>query len=131
MDTQPKLPAVRAIGPAIDKLHALRESKRALEEKIKDIESEYGQLEEALLGKLKADGVDKATGKSATVSITSSVTASVVDWDKLHAFIKKTGNTQLYYRRVSDPAYRELLETKGVVPGIQPFTKTKLNLRNL
>jgi hypothetical protein len=51
--------------------------------------------------------------------------------ERLDAGDDALGLQQLYYRRVSDPAYRELLETKGVVPGIQPFTKTKLNLRNL
>lgn len=122
---------IKATGAAIDKMFELREAKRTLEQRIKDIEFEYSQFEEALLAKLKAEGLDKATGKLAGVSVTSVITADVQDWDKLHAFVKRSGNYQLYYKRLSDPAFRELLAAKGVVPGVLPFTKTKLNLRTL
>lgn len=123
---------ITALGPAIDKLSALRERKRELEAQIKEIEDDYSRWEEALLDKLKSDGVDKATGKTATASITKSVVADVQDWEAFHKFIKRTGYFHLLQKRVSEPAYRELLETKGTPPpGTQPFTKTKLYLRSL
>lgn len=126
-----KLGPIGPIGPTIDKLHALREKKRALEAEVKKIEGEYAGLEEQLMEKLSADGLDKATGKAASVSITSNVVGNVVDWDALNKYIKRTGYFHLYQRRVSDPACRELFETKGSIPGVEPFTKKRLNLRSL
>jgi hypothetical protein len=41
------------------------------------------------------------------------------------------GYFHLLQKRVSEPAYRELLEKGKKVPGVQPFTARKLNLRSL
>lgn len=117
------------IGGLTDKLIDLREQKRVHEAEITKLEALYKEAEETLMAKLEAEGSDKGSGKKGTVSVTSSTVANVVDWDALNAWIAKTKNFQLYQRRVSDPAFREMLESKGVVPGIDPFTKKRLNVR--
>ena len=125
-------PVVRrhiAIGPTIDKLNALRESKRELEAKVKLIETEYGLLEAQLLEKFETEGTDKGTGKTATASVSSSVVGNVTDWEKFNAFVKKTGFFHLFQRRLSDAAVRELFEQGKSIPGCEPFTKRRLNLR--
>jgi hypothetical protein len=119
------------IGSRIDALNQLREDKRALEEKIKVIEGSYHELEEALMEDLKTQGMDKATGKKATVSISSTVVGNLVDDKAFFAYVKKTGYFHLLQRRLSDPAIRELLESKGSIPGVEPFVKKRLNLRTL
>ena len=125
-DTKPPVPT----GQLIDAMFSLREDKRALEAKVKDIETQYTELEEQLIARLGTEGIDKATGKKASVSVTKNIVANVVDWERLCAYVKRTGNFQLFQRRVSDPAYRELMGHKGGdVPGLTPFEKTRLNLR--
>jgi len=119
------------IGSRIDALNQLREDKRALEEKIKIIEGSYHELEEALMEDLETQGMDKATGKKATVSISSTVVGNLVDDKAFFAYVKKTGYFHLLQRRLSDPAIRELLESKGSIPGVEPFVKKRLNLRTL
>jgi hypothetical protein len=119
------------IGDMIDQLHALREQKRALEAKVAAVEGEYKGVEEELLERLGREGIDASRGTKASCSITSSVVANVLDWDVLNAWIGKTKNFQLYQRRLSDPAYRELMELKGKVPGTESFTKKRLNVRSL
>lgn len=121
----------QSIGGMTDKLIALRDTKRDLETKIKAIEAESEVITEALMEKAEREGIDKGTGKTGTFSITANTVANVVDWDALNAYIKKTGHFHLYQRRVSDPAYRELLEAGKKVPGVDPFTKKRLNLRAL
>ena len=88
--------------------------------------------------RLKAEGMDKASSKKATASISYVTTADVTDWDKFWAFIHKNKFDHLLQRRVSDPAYRELLELAQSdkklakqldAAGVQPFVKTNLNLR--
>ena len=118
-------------GAMIDKMWELREKKRALEASIKDLEGQIADVESQLMEDMEANGVDKMTGKAASVSISSTVVANVEDWDKFLAFIYKTKSGHLLQRRVSDPAWREMSEIKGVVPGTQPFTKKRLNLRAL
>jgi hypothetical protein len=78
---------------------------------------------------MQANGIDKMTGKHASVSITSTVVANVEDWDAFGAYILKNKLLHMLQRRVSDPAYRELLDAGKKVPGVQPFNKKRLNLR--
>lgn len=126
-----KKPAKLTPGAMIDKMWELREKKRALEASIKDLDGQIADVESQLMEDMEANGVDKMTGKAASVSISSTVVANVEDWDKFLAWIYKTKNGHLLQRRVSDPAWREMTEIKGVVPGTQPFTKKRLNLRAL
>lgn len=121
----------RSLGQDIDELHDIREKRRLLELQIKDLDETYGAVEERLMSKMEAANLDKMTGKKGTVSITSSVVATVNDWDAFHAWIAKTKNFQVLQRRVSDPAWREVVEhSKGKnPPGTEPFSKRRLNLR--
>lgn len=124
---KPKL----SLGAQIDKMWDIREKKRSLEASIKDLDGQLATIEAELMEDMEANGVDKMTGKHAGVSITSNTVAHVTDWDELWKFILKTKNTQLLQRRVSDPAYRELLEMGKKVPGAEAFIKKRLNLRSL
>ena len=126
-----KKPAKLTPGALIDQMWELREKKRKLEASIKDLEGQMADVESQLMGRMESDGVDKMTGKAASVSISTSTVANVEDWDAFLAWIYKTKNGHLLQRRVSDPAWREMVEIKGAVPGTQPFTKKRLNLRAL
>ena len=118
-----------SLGSQIDAMWALREKKRALEASAKEIEEQILAAEADLMEAMEANGVEKMTGRHASVSVSTSIVASVTDWDELWKFILKTKNTQLLQRRVSDPAYRELLEMGKKVPGAESFNKKRLNLR--
>lgn len=120
-----------SIGTRIDGLNTLREQKRVLETQVKMIEEKYKAEEEELILQMEAEGVDKSTGKTASAGISTNIVANIVDWDALTKYIKKTGYFHLLQHRVSDPAARELFETKGAVPGLEPFTKKRLTLTKL
>lgn len=117
------------MGAKIDAMHALREQKRELEARVKTIEEQSKALEEELMEELKAQGVTASKGSKASCSISETISGNIVDDTKFFAFIKKTGYFHLLQRRVSDAAYRELLEQGKAVPGLEPFTKKRLNLR--
>lgn len=119
-----------SLGSLIDKLDVLREKRRALSEQDKKLETEFKEVEEVVKQRLAAEGMDKATGKKATVSLSKVVVANIVDFEALCAFVKKTGHFHLFQRRISDPAFRELAEKKPV-PGLEAFTKINLNLTHL
>lgn len=123
------------VGSMIDKLDDLREKKRKAQEVVDGIEAQYKELVDQLLQRLAAEGMDKATGKKATVSRSETVVANVTDWDAFHTFIYKNKMGHLLQRRVSEPAFRELLEMKGekamAKAGVLPFVKVGLNLRSI
>ena len=130
------MPATKAarpqpVGFLIDQMWLARERKRVAEAEVKRIEAEIEDIDKTLRERLHAEGIDKATGTKATVSLNTTTVAAVEDWDAFWAFILKNKYTHLLQRRVSDPAYRELLEAGKKVPGVQPFAKQSLNIRTL
>jgi hypothetical protein len=125
-----KAPAKKAsMGLQIDALCQLREKLREIQAQEKTQLDLISAAETVLMETMKSEGIEKSTGKMATVFISSTVSANVVDWDVFYAYIYKNKFAHLLQKRVSDPAVRELFETKGQVPGVEPFTKEKLNIR--
>ncbi len=118
-------------GAIIDQLWASREEKRRLEEQVKEVEYAIKGIEETLMERLGAEGLEKATGSKASVSITSTVTADVQDWDAFYPYIAKNKFWHLLQRRPSDPGVRELWDAGKKVPGVVPFTKRRVNIRTL
>ena len=136
--TRPKAKAVKAAvtgkqttGAIIDELWALRDQKRDLEADVKKIEAKVETLTATFSERLDAEGLDKATGKKASASFSSAVTANVEDWTTFMAYVYKNKYGHLLQRRVSDVAYRELIDAGKKVPGVQPFIKKRLNLSSL
>ena len=125
----PTTPTTLLKGTTVDKLVGLRNKKRDLEASVKSLEGQIEELQSQLLEEMETAGVDKFSGKLGTVSISTNVVANVEDWDALYPYIAKNKLWHLLQRRVSDPAYRELLDAGKKVPGVQPFSKKRLNLR--
>ena len=124
-------PRAQTLGATIDRIWASREEKRKLEAQVKEVSETIADLEEKLLERMQAEDTDKAAGAKASVSITKATVANVDNWDLLFPYIAKNKLWHLVQRRVSDPAYRELLDMGKKVPGVQPFIKTKLNVRSI
>lgn len=119
------------MGTLIDSIWATREEKRRLQAQLKEVDGAIEALESQLMDRMKAEGTDKAQGQKASVSVSTNTVANVEDWGAFWAFIIKKKYTHLLQRRVSDPAYRELLEAGQKVPGVEPFSKRTLNVRSL
>jgi hypothetical protein len=129
--TKAKTPGrVASVGAVIDQLWACREEKRGLEATLKEVEGRIKEIEEGLMERLDAEGLEKATGTKATVSITSSTVADVQDWDLFFPYIAKNKFWHLVQKRASDPGVRELWDHGKKVPGVVPFTKKRINLRS-
>ena len=118
-----------ALGKAIDKIFALRSKKAELEAAAKDVERQIADLDVEILESLEASGLEKTATKAGSVSISMSTVAQVTDWDEILDYIYKKKYGHLLQRRVSDPAWRELIEQGKKVPGTTGFTKKRLNYR--
>lgn len=119
------------IGTLIDKMSDLREQRRKLAEQDKALKQEYDAAEAQLIEMMDAEGTLKSSSRTATVSIVESVQFNTVDWDSFMAYVAKTKQFHLVQRRVSTPSVREVFEAKGAVPGLDPFIKREISLRNL
>lgn len=119
------------VGALIDSMSNVRDERRELEAKSKALKDEYDALELQLMELLDSQDTRKGEGKRASASISESIIPNVVDWDSFYAYIIKNKFTHLLQRRPSTEACRELFETKGKIPGVEPFTKRTINLRSL
>lgn len=122
---------VVTVGSLIDTMSALRDERRALAEKDKALATQYDELELQLIDMLDAQGTTKSASATASASIGESTQFNTEDWDRFMAYMVKNKLFHLVQRRVSTPAVLELYTAKGVVPGLTPYTKRKINLRNL
>lgn len=130
------------LGQLIDKLHAVREKRAELAAKDKPLEAEEKLLRDTILAELAAQGTEEGRSKNLKVSVTYSTVANVKNWDMFWDFIIKGKGkyNHLLQRRVSDPAYRELLgmaeNDKRLAKalgeaGVESFVAAKLNIRTL
>ena len=109
------------LGTEADRLLALRTKRIELSKEVDALKAQETELQNKIIEDLMGISLTSASGKSQTVP-------TVVDWSKLEDFIAETGYFHLFQRRVSGPAYIELLEKDGSVPGVEPTTLTKLSL---
>jgi hypothetical protein len=119
----------KTVGAKVDHLVGLRDKKRDAQEVVDKIEEEMKALEVELLDQMDKEGTVKITGKNATASISETTVFTLEDDDAFFKFVHKHKYFHLFQRRLSDPAVREIFESKGVVPGCSPFVKRKINLR--
>lgn len=124
---KPKL----TIGGLIDQMSALREERRRLDAQSAELQKASDVLETQLIELMDAEGTTKSTGHVASASIAETIEFNAQDWDSFMAYVAKTKQFHLVQRRVSAPSVRELFESKGKVPGLEPYTKRKISLRNL
>lgn len=118
-----------AIGKSIDKVFLLRKKKTEFEAAVKDVEGQIADLDAEIMEAMHQSGLEKTATKMGTVSVSTSTVAQVEDWDAFLAYIYKNKYGHLLQRRVSDPAWRELIEQGKKVPGTTGFIKKRLNYR--
>lgn len=118
------------IGSLSDELHAVREKKRGLEEQIKALDEQYKELELKLIELADEQGTTTGKGKLASFTVNDTTVPQVTNWDDFYKFIHKNKYWHLLERRPSVTGCRELFDTKGAIPGVEKFTKRRVNLRS-
>ena len=113
----------------IAKLDAIREEKRLLKAREKELIEAWRSAEMELLLRLDEQGVKKASTAIGTASITEVVLPQVVDWDAVYAYIQETGDFYLLQKRPAAAAFRELNESEITIPGMEAYTKRSISLR--
>ena len=125
-----KTPPV-TIGSLIDGMNGLRELRREIAAQDADLKKQYDAAETQLIELLDQQNTSKGAGRTASASVSETVVFNTVDWEAFMDYLIKTKQKHLVQRRVSAPAVLELFTLKGKVPGLEPFTKRSINLRQL
>jgi hypothetical protein len=113
----------------IQKLVDIREEKRRIKAREKELNEQWRSLELEALVRLDEQGMDKASSKTGTISIGENVLPQVVDWDQFGQHILDNEALYLLQRRPAAAAYRELLASGEEIPGVEPYTQRSINLR--
>ena len=116
------------LGETIDLLYETRQQRLELEKSAQELKSKETQLREELLDMLSSIGLEKASGKQATVGIRRNEVPLVVEWEDIHQFIKTSDRFDLLQKRLSAPAWRELYQGGILVPGTVMGIDTELSL---
>ena len=121
------------LGELGDLLYAKNEEIAQFNAQLKVIESEKKALEERLLTGMQEAGTDIVRGSKATISISETIRAQIVDPEALYRFVLKRKCPQLFERRIAATAYQELkdqLDGKPV-PGLVDYRQIRLNCRKV
>lgn len=107
----------------------LREAKRALEAQLKELDEQLKANEQDILEIADQMGVSRFAVGKLTFSISENVVGHVEDWDKLYDFIWQTKAFHLLHRRLSNAAYKELLDAGEAPAGVNAVPMRSLNMR--
>lgn len=99
---------VRNVSWFIDEHYKLKQKRDAFEAKKKLVVKDIEKLEDEALHKFGKEGLEGAKGKKATGFIQELDHYNVADRRKLDAYVKRTGNFELFQNRVSGAAVEEL-----------------------
>ena len=117
------------LGTLCDRLYELRESIKELTDREKELRQEFEAIHIELINRMDNEGTPRAGGRKASVSINETTYATIRDYDAFINYVKEEDAFHLLQRRVADASYREMLQIGEEVPGLEPFTRRKLNIR--
>jgi len=121
----------RGLGNIVDEIYQIRAQRLDLEKQVQMLKERQTALEQEFIAKAQEQNITSAKGHSASSSVTEQVLPHVQDWDQLYKFVRDNNYFHLLERRPSVGAFREVFEKGVAVPGVEPFTKYKVNTQKV
>ncbi len=119
------------LGACADALYATRADRLALEKQAEDLKLRERMIKDYIIDTLPKSDAEGVAGHVARVTITKRQIPSVVDWDKLYAYVRKTKDFSLLQRRLADAAIAERWDDGKEVPGVDRFTLVGVSVTKL
>lgn len=116
------------LGQAIDELYTARAARLAMAKEVKDLQVKESEAKATVLKMLGETGLEKASGKLATVGILTDDVPYIKDWDAVYGYIKDNDRFDLLQRRIGVIAWRDLFKDDILVPGTEAGVDTDLSL---
>jgi hypothetical protein len=111
----------------VDKFYAARAKRLAAEDKIEEMKKGEAKQKEEILRALTAAGLESATGKLTTASITKTDIAKLADPVAFFAHVLQTGEVDLIEKRASKSACAARWERGEEVPGVTRESRIDLS----
>lgn len=119
------------LGDLINAMDENRDARRDLEAQVKALKTQYAALESQLIAFMRDQNIASSRGNSAIATIDETVVGTIADKNALIKYIKDEDAFHVVSLHISNPAFRELLESGFVIPGTKPFTKHSISLRKI
>lgn len=116
----------------ITMLSETRAEIKAAEEAIKPMSKRKIVIEQKIMDKMADQGLLKAGGDKASVSIKEEMVPSVdpEHWEDVWQYLFNNGYTSLLYRRLLGSGWKELVQNGEEIPHVSAQIIKKLNFRN-
>jgi hypothetical protein len=118
----------RQVGAAIDLLHGVRAARKALQARAESEKRQEEMIEERIFKMFDKAELDGGAGRVAQASVSRSDVPTIEDWEKLENHVIRTGELDLFQRRLSVEACRERWGQRKAIPGVGTFTRVRLHL---
>jgi hypothetical protein len=116
------------LGQAIDNLYEARAARLAKAQEVKDLQAAESVAKARVLRMLGETGLAKASGMTATASITTDDVPYLEDWNKVYEYVKANDRFDLLQRRLGVVAWRDLYRDGILVPGTSAAVDTDISL---
>lgn len=116
-------------GDLVAKMVKVREERRRISARDKELIEEWRSLEMEMLARLDEQGMEKASTSAGTASISETILPNVVDWDAFYAYMQENDSLYLLQKRPAAAAFRELNDSGVTIPGVDPYTQRTIGLR--
>lgn len=117
------------LGELATERDVLRARKSDLEAEIKNLTAQLEANEEAIMLLMDEQGVTRTGVGPYSMSISEQTVGHVEDWDAVYKYVKEHDSFHLLQRRLSNAAYKEILDLGDTLEGVSPFCKRSLNFR--
>ena len=120
------------VGAEIDKLAPLDEKLKKANAAAKAAKEAFDEQKEFVMEVLAQRNLDGGKGKKKSVTIGEEEVGQIKDAEKFWNFVHRNKANELLQNRISNPAYRELLQVrKGrPIPGVETVKVKKLYIHS-
>lgn len=120
----------KTMGQCADKLYETRERRLAAQKVVDEIQAEESALKEHIIQNLPKSDTG-AQGKVARVTVVTSPTPQVKDWDLFWKSFDKKKDTDLLQRRLSNEAVQARWDNGKQVAGVEVFNVVKVSINKV
>lgn len=121
----------RTIPEISDEILLLKGKVKKLESQIELHKKDQALLEQDLEKLATEQGLTAGKGAHSAFTIAPHIVPQVTDWEPFYRFIKRNSYFHLLERRPAVVACRELWEQGRAIPGVEKFTKVRINVKEI
>jgi hypothetical protein len=119
----------KTMSELVTDLLQVRDCKRELASKTKLLNEQETLLKHEVLRRLNEEGEVGCKTSAGTVTKTSLLIASMQNWELFWPWVKEFDADHLLTRSICNQAYRELIQSGEIVPGLEPVELINLSVR--